>query len=384
MNSLLVLLACALQPISIQVEGDGYLRFSREGRVVYAKSATLVAKEGRLADSLGDPVMPTLVLPSAATAISVDAEGSVFAKLPSGDSRIGRLVLAVFPASASLVSVDGKLVCAERPKLCNPGDPAGGKIRVSIPTTSGSSAIAVKPNPEATAGALRLGFYASVELSSEHVLLSDLCQCLGAPDLVAKAGQIQFGSVPMLGVKRTIDHSVILARLKSAGIAVSTESPSTGSITVMRKGQTIPHSQFVEIAATALATSPEITAKYESRQNQPDYVAPLGELKLVVEKVSGVNAQTASVQIGIFVGGKRINSRTVKFDAQEPDYQVKTGQTIKVIFKAGGTAVEATGIAKGSAPLGGTLQVEVAAGTNKTKTIHTGTVTAPGVVEVKL
>ncbi len=51
---------------------------------------------------------------------------------------------------------------------------------------------------------------------------------------------------------------------------------------------------------------------------------------------------------------------------------------------AGNAQVEIPGIARSMGRVGQTIQVEVRRATRQVKTFHTGTVTGPGTVEVKL
>ncbi|HVL39492.1 MAG TPA: hypothetical protein VM328_08900, partial [Fimbriimonadaceae bacterium] len=106
----------------VRVEGEGYLRFVRDGRVVYAKEAALQAIDGKLCHSEGAPVIPTI---SVAAPFMVNLEGNVVA----GGKSVGRLVLAHFPASASLRPDGPFLVAAERPRLAEPGEGDSGVIR---------------------------------------------------------------------------------------------------------------------------------------------------------------------------------------------------------------------------------------------------------------
>ena len=62
---------------------------------------------------------------------------------------------------------------------------------------------------------------------------------------------------------------------------------------------------------------------------------------------------------------------------------IRTGSTVKVIFRSSAAEVELTGIARSTAKLGEPIQIEVRAN-NTDKTIHQGTVISAGVVEVKI
>src|SRR5580698_6886080 len=86
----------ALTPVKVHVDGAGYMRFIRDGRVVFAKAATFVSIEGQLG-SEGATVLPPISVPEGIQTLKVDLQGNVDA----GSSHLGRLVLAIFPAGST-------------------------------------------------------------------------------------------------------------------------------------------------------------------------------------------------------------------------------------------------------------------------------------------
>src|SRR5438105_25286 len=115
-------------PLSIHVEGEGYLRLAKEGRVVYATSAKLDVVGGKLG-SAGATFLPAIQISASAEALDVDLEGNVFIKSSAGRTLAGRLVLALFPANASLLDDGAFKTAADRPRLGNPGEETNGVIR---------------------------------------------------------------------------------------------------------------------------------------------------------------------------------------------------------------------------------------------------------------
>ncbi|MCC7434018.1 MAG: flagella basal body P-ring formation protein FlgA [Methanoregulaceae archaeon] len=381
--SLLVTWVAAITPITVSVEGDGYLRLLREGRAVYAKSATLtVLADGRLGTTAGDPVLPTLSVPAGTQSLEIDLEGNV---ISVGASRapIGRLVLALFPAGASLQDRGGVLLAADRPKLGNPGEGSNGvtrtgKLSAQLPTTSGQSAI-----PIAT-GKARVTARAEAEVSGNTVRLGDLATIEAPEPLRATLAQLDLGDTPAFGVRRVYDRTRIAARLKSAGIPVdSVELIIPASVNVTRRAQTIPHSAFIAAAQKALTENPAAAAQYASDEVAPDFKAPVGDARLVVENVSGLNTSACSIKIAVFVDGKRINSRTVRLTATALPEMIKAGSPVKVRIIAGGALVEMSGIARTAGKVGDQISVEVRPD-GAEKTLHLARIIAAGVVEVKL
>ena len=66
----------ALTPVKVHVDGAGYMRFVRDGRVVYAKTATFVSIDGSLG-SEGAKLLPEIPVPTTAPTITVDLQGNV-------------------------------------------------------------------------------------------------------------------------------------------------------------------------------------------------------------------------------------------------------------------------------------------------------------------
>src|SRR5579862_8614347 len=99
----------ALTPVKVHVDGAGYMRFVRDGRVVYAKTATFVSIDGSLG-SEGAKLLPEIPVPTTAPTITVDLQGNVDA----GTAHLGRLVLAIFPAGTTSRTTDSFFTFSER------------------------------------------------------------------------------------------------------------------------------------------------------------------------------------------------------------------------------------------------------------------------------
>lgn len=373
--SLLVTLTTAFTPVTVRVDGDGYLRLLREGRAVFAKSATLTAlPDGRLGTTSGDPVLPSLSVPSGA--ISVDLEGHVRV----GDSTVGRLVLAIFPAGTSLTERNGVLIAADRPKLGNPGEGTNGVIRTGVSSVATTATSAIK----VATGKARVIAKAEAEVAGDTVRLGDLATIEAAEPLFSTLNRLDLGETPAFGVRRVYDRTRIAARLKTAGIdtdVVELLIPSAVSVT--RQAQTITHATFIEAALKAVEGNPANAAQYASDDAAPDFKAPTGDLKLVTESVTGLNTPTCTVKLAVFVDGKRINSRTVRLAATTMPEMIKVGAVVKVRFIAGAALIELTGVARSAGKVGDQISVEVRPD-GADKTLHLGRLVAAGVVEVKL
>lgn len=420
--------ACA--PVDVSVDGEGYLRLSREGRAVYAKSVRLaIAANGKLATPAGDNLLPSISAPSGTTDLEVDLDGNVFAVKGASKVKVGRIVLALFAEGAALSEQDGVLVAADRPKLGNPGDGTNGVIRSSaaaipvksqpvseapktVPTetqksaptieSGGSSPIKIDapkttknldPLPavhkEPLAGKkgtpLKIVVSGSGEVAGDKVKLGDIATVEGDETSADALRQIELGDAPVIGAKRSFDRIRILAKIRAAGFDPNKiELIVPAMISVERKGQSISQDQFNAAALKAIAESPGIATEYVAADAVgPDFLAPAGAYALVPETISGVNTASALVKIAVYVGVKKVNSRSVKLTAKSLPVSIRIGSAVKVLFRAGGAMVEVQGIARGTGTVGDTISVEVKLPGGE-KTNHAGIVLKDGSVEVKL
>ena len=427
------------QPVKIQVDGDGHLRLSREGRAVYAKSASLTVANGKIVTVDGDALLPTIIAPANTQKLDVDLEGNVFAIRSASKSKLGRIVLAVFPADAVLNEKDGVLYASDRPKLANPGEDMYGVIRVeaaaapkpkvetksaapieiklndpkpevkkpdtlpavdsvgSKPVLSGpigSSGSKLDPKPSSgqpsstkpKVGPAKIVAVASAEVEGPNILLGEVATIEADEAVAATLKLVDLGESPILGAKRTVDRARILARLKAAGFDTDKiELIVPALVEVKRKGQNITQAQFNYAALKAVYESTGIQTEYvPDEESGPDFLAPAGPFALVAETISGLNAEVATIKVAVYVGTKRVNSRTVKLKAKTPIVAVKSGAPVRVFFRAGAAMVETQGIAKSSGKAGDTISVEVKVAGATEKTIHSGVLLPSGAVEVKL
>jgi hypothetical protein len=421
MTSLIIAFALTTPGLKIRVDGEGYLRFIRDGRAVYAKEAALQVSDGKLADSAGDTVLPAIQVGPNATNLEMDLEGHIFATYQGQRIKAGQLVLAMFPASEAFRQEDVVLIADDRPKLGNPGDEAFGVVRVvtgfdkpqakltllpatlqklATPTTPGTFVVPdsianqfvtrtqakaqnAKVNTSGTGLQITIQEHSVVD--GDHILLGAVAQIDGDPALVAKASSIELGDTPPTGIKRIIDRSRVLGRLRQSGInpdGVNLSVPESAE--VRRKGQMIVNSQFVVTAIQAILAKGGLSGTWESTDSFADLEVPSGKVDLKAEQITGEETGNAAVVVAIYVGDSRFNSRTVHLHLKDNVPPIQMGAAVKVILVAGHAQVEVAGVARSQGRMGQTIQVEVKIGNPPVKTYHTGTVTGAGTVEVKL
>lgn len=395
----LLLLAASMQlSVTAKVDGEGYLRFARDGRAVYAKEAKLTVKEGKLADSYGDLVLPTVRVPSDAQGLSIDLEGNVVAVQADAKPKVGRLVLAVFPEGTALTPSNGVLMAADRPKLLSPGEDIAGVIRTNggAPTATAKPPVITKPSATPTSAPVKqpvnqkatakIVIAPSSSISGESILLGQIANITADPATAAKLAEVDLGSAPALGIKKVIDRLRVNTKLRAAGF-----TPEKFSIVIPEgaevhsEGQAIPASKFLMAAIGALQAKAGAASSWDTKDPLPDFIAPLGTLELKVEQVGGAEEAHATVVVAVYIDDRRINSRTIHFDRSSPmAMKVTAGSAVKVVLIAGTAKVEVPGRTKSSSAVGKTVEVEVRCGTPEVKTTHIGTLVAAGIVEVRV
>ncbi|HEY3780459.1 MAG TPA: hypothetical protein VGL56_05205 [Fimbriimonadaceae bacterium] len=422
-KALVLATLCAAGPsFKVRVDGDGYLRFVRDGRAVYAKETALQIVDGKLADSAGDCVLPSIQM-GAATSIDVDLEGNVFAVFNGSKVKAGQLVLAQFPETEAFQKVDVVLTADDKPHLGTPGDEMFGVIRqvagfdipamkVTIKPEAAAPAapaapaksyvipdsVATKitestqPKPTAvksatmTRGTAEITVQQHSVVEGDHILLGQVAQIDGDPALVAQLQKVDLGDTPPTGVKRVIDRTRIMIRMRFAGLKpeiFSIDVPAGADI--RRKGQTIPNSDFVVTAIKEImSNNSSISGTWQCSDSFADLEVPSGKLELRTEEMTGVDSGNASVIVAIYIDGTRFNSRTVHLKLKDNVPPVQVGAAIKVVIIAGRAQVEVPGVARSGGRMGQSIQVEVQTGNPPVKTFHTGIVTGPGTVEVRL
>src|SRR5215469_13764830 len=83
--------------LKVKIDGDGYMRFIRDWRAVYSKQASLQIEDGKLTDSAGDTLLPSISVSATARKIEIDLNGNIFATYGGERTKAGQIILAQFP-----------------------------------------------------------------------------------------------------------------------------------------------------------------------------------------------------------------------------------------------------------------------------------------------
>lgn len=412
MISLLCTLLIGLSaPSAIQVDGEGYLRFAKDGSVIYAKHVSLEWRDGLIVSQDGDPVWPKIKAESEPKSIEVDLRGRVLLGYSNEVIEAGRLVLALFPDDVRPVESGRYLKIFGDAELKEPGEGLAGVIRpwtgsvastpepersfikvyeteVEVPVKSKEDSVVAIQRSQKTdhvgdsewiaTGGIEIAFPDESEVSGNFMTLGDVADIFCAPDLKARLAAVDLGNSPVFGVPRQIDRTWILGRLKAAGFAPATvRVVGPVRLTIKRVGQSITQQMFVDAAVREIATQyPGFEP--ESTKPVPDLDVPVGELQLVAERVAK-SGSTLMVTVAAFVDGKRINSRNLTFTNNVVPLSLSVGDTVSVTFLSGAVVIETTGQIKKVDRVKGEVTVQISTGKQVVGTLNT-----QGKIEVRL
>lgn len=383
----------------VKVDGPGLMRYVRDGRAVYAKSANLIVRDGKLVTASGLALLPSVSVPTATDQVLVSLDGTLSVKRSDKPFKIGQLVLALFDNENSLVEDNGYLIARERPQLSDPGTELSGVIRTVSPARSTDpapkpiaakalqviapykaaqmgAAVVAQPKPSAMPSIV---IRTQAEVSGDRFSLGDIGTVLAEPELKAALEDVPVGESPVIGVVRGVDQPSVVAALSRAGFKSGSYSLTFPvACRVKRKSQEVPDEQFVKVARQAIQEQCKTTIPLRNEVAQPAMALPLGEVSLKPELVNHMG-RGFMVAIGVYVDGKRINARLVQMGADKDAVSVSAGQALKVILRLNGASVETPARAKETGYVGQEIGVETSTGA----TLR-GIVLANGSVEVRL
>lgn len=319
--------------VHVTVDGEGYLRFVREGRTVYAREADLTVVDGKLASPLGPVLNPRVQVPAEVTELTVDLSGVVFGESAGVKSELGRIVLAMFPEDVRLVVDNGFLVSSYRPEVADPGVGLAGVVR-----TAAKSTVTVAP---ASVAGIDIQMRDSVEVDGKTFTLGEIASVVADAGSKAKLEALEVSTTPALGVPYRMTSEMVRQRLMRYGKdAEKYKFSGASQVTVTRRGQIVTVAQFND-AALAAAKARE-DAEWSADSSGVNVSVPVGKLELVSESTE-INGGRATVRVAIIVDGTRINSRTVTLEKSDALSKLRVGQTVKLLVKSGTAVVETTG-----------------------------------------
>lgn len=84
--------------LDFAIEGNGYIAVSTPEGTAYSRSGTLsIDKNGTITDNNGNPLQPSVTVPTGADSISIQADGVINADVSGTITPIGQLSITTFP-----------------------------------------------------------------------------------------------------------------------------------------------------------------------------------------------------------------------------------------------------------------------------------------------
>lgn len=357
LTSLAVLISVLAPSVPVHVEGDGYLRFVRDGRTVYAKQAVLTVVGEALASAEGPVVSPRVQVSGSPTSITVSTDGRVSAAYAGASQEVGRLVLAVFPEDVRPVVEKGFLVSSYRPSVSAPGEQGAGVV-----LSTGATVAPIAVARPTTTGVVEIVLRESAQVEGSTFTLGDIADVSADDSTKSRLSALEVSTTPALGVSYKMSPAMVRQRLLRFGKeADQYKFSGANQVTVTRQGQDVTHAMVVEAALSSARKQMGEDAQLVADVVGPTVVAPVGKLELVAENVT-VSGIQVSVRIAIVVDGQRFNSRTVALKKDDAISKMRVGQTVKVIARSSAATVETTGRVRSVDPVSGTVVVTTATG----------------------
>ncbi len=376
MNSLLSALLIAQSAPMLSIDGEGWMRLSREGRTVFTREASLTVVKGKL--GTGDATfLPVIAVSEKPESFRVTRDGTVMATFSGRETTLGRLVLAQFAPGTPMNALGAFSTSASRAQIGAAGENGAGWFKMGA--TSGVQ----RPVPQ-TRILSESTSNAHIRVRTESVVngktftLADIADLRLPQTLAAQIGQVVVGDVPPIGIDRKVDRDRIMVRLRVAGFdpnAWTIEVPEAA--VVRRPSQSIEHSAFVSVAMPVVAAQAGAQAEIKDLNPLPPLVVGVGEVTLNALAPSLSNNK-ATIRVEVRLNGQVINSRTLQFSIAGRVAMPKIGTMVTVRTKSAGVRVQFT--AKVTA-ISGLSQVEIQTAEG-TKLI--GNLVEPGVVEISL
>ncbi len=366
--------------LSIKIDGEGYLRFSRGTNLLYAKSAVLVASPKGLVSQDGSILAPKVFAPSGTSSLSCSLDGEITAVVGSTAKSIGRIVLAVFSTKPSFVDFGGMLSTAAKPALSNPGDGVAGVIRLERVATK----MQTKPKTNGTAGHGFLAPTAEVAvrpdslLEQENITLESIADITGDPTLVKTLKNIDLGRTPYFGTARSITMATIRANIAAARVDIRTVQITVPSgAQVSRKSQSISIESINQTVGDTFKKKFGIDVDLELKTRQFAVPVPVGEATVEASNLQ-IRDNQLSVTVDILVNKKLSTTLNLNY-ATGNIPQVKLGDDVKLKMISASATVVVKGKAQGTAYIGQKVTVKT-----ETGALQTGILLANNTVEVRL
>lgn len=366
--------------LSLKVDGEGYLRFSRGTNVLYTKAAVVVPSSKGLVTADGSILAPKVFAPAGTTSLTCSLDGEITALVGGTTQQVGKIVLAVFKNTAGLISYNSMLTTLEKPSLMNPGEGTAGVIRLERVAAKAPT----KPKSAGTAGHNFLAPAAEVTvrpdtlIEQENITLESIADITGDPSLVKTLKNIDLGRTPYFGTSRQITLAVIRANIAAAQVDIRSIQISvpTGA-KVGRKSQSVSVESINQTVSETFKKKFGIDVDLELKTRQFAVPVPVGEATVEASNLQIRDGQLF-VTVDILVNKKLSTTLNLAY-ATGNIPQVKLGDDVKLRMISSAATVVVKAKAQGTAYVGQKVTVKT-----ETGALQTGILLANNTVEVRL
>ncbi len=356
---------------NIKVDGEGYLRFAREGRLVFTKEAKLISLEGKLCHIDGPKLMPEITVPQSVKTIKITLDGTVTGFNGQLKFELGRLVLGVSTIGEKLRNEGNFEFASERmtvgfasedllgvildltpKKVLGAGidrpefkPPIENKPPLTLPKPEPKpaviSTVSIKPTHAAIAVTEKVTFRPLFETELDEVRVRDVILTRNA-NMTDEYLDTIIDKTPTFGAVRKVDGF----RLKTAIIAAKLDTKGnafdSSSCTIKRASQQIIQADFTNAAIVKIKQIYGDDVVGTATNNLPAMALPKGLLTFEVT-LGVLSNMKVPATVSVLVNGSKFNSRTFLVELTGLPSMPKVGAVMTVITRVSGVRVETRG-----------------------------------------
>lgn len=366
LSTLTVLALSAASP-QIRVEGEGYMRLLFDGRAVFAREGDLHVFDGKLGLRNIGPFLPAIQVSEVSNDLEIELDGTVSLR----GNRLGQIILGLF--STAPAQRDTYFVSSDRPQLTRPGEDIAGLIQFGTktatkPTQKPEPKVEQKSNvtplmnretpaiqnmpatnseelqvPAPPKGGVGIAFRQNTVVSSDTFTLGQLGKLQGDPALLKKVSEIILGDTPTVGVKRYLDLSRILPRVRAAGIDESLLKWNIPTrVSISRESTSLTDQDFTTFAITEIERRDGAFGTLKIDRPVGNLEIPPGKYEFILEE-GEATLKGYRATVAVRVDGKIVTRRTFALIREGVAAPVRVGQTVRVRLLSGGVTMETTG-----------------------------------------
>jgi hypothetical protein len=180
-------------------------------------------------------------------------------------------------------------------------------------------------------------------VSSDTFTLGQLGRLQGDPALIKKVSEIILGDTPAVGIKRYLDLSRILPRVRAAGIDESLLKWNIPTrVSISRESTSLTDQDFTTFAISEIERRDGAFGTLKIDRPLGNLEIPPGKYELILEE-GEATLKGYRATVAVRVDGKIVSRRTFALIREGVAAPVRVGQTVRVRLLSGGVTMETTG-----------------------------------------